>query len=553
MSKYLIRRSHRKLPQLEQEGPVIDGADGEPDAGRVSVSALHGVNNVRNVIANWGSFLLSAVAGLFLSPFVVHSLGASGYGVWVIIGSLTGSLGLLDLGIRSAVTRLVAKAHATAAHDEASRIASTARAMYQVAGLVAVGVTLVLVLGLTSWFNIPPNMEVSSRIVLLVSGLSVAVLLATGLYSGTLAAVQRLDVIGVVNIATELMRVVLVLAVLNMGGGIVGLGAITLLLILIRYRWQAVACARCYPELRLTKVRPDREDIRTILDISIFATLIYSMGTISAQVGVYIMGAILPMSAVAMYAIGATLPSYAQALSLPIAQVVLPQASRMDALGSESGMQDLVLRSGRLGTLALLPVVLAFMTHGPTFIEIWMGREYRETSGKVLVVLSITALFGIARHVIQTVFVGAGKHRHLVPWYVAEAVVTATLSILFVWRWGVIGAAWAVVMPGLVVSILVFPAMLSRHYRMPVRRTILELWIRPLVAMGPYTIACLCAAKYAQTNNYIGFFSQILLLLPIAAVGAYAFGLTKDERARVFEVMVARFGSAVFRAFGGTK
>jgi hypothetical protein len=33
-----------------------------------------------------------------MSPFIVHHLGTSAYGMWVLVGSLTGYLGLLNLG-----------------------------------------------------------------------------------------------------------------------------------------------------------------------------------------------------------------------------------------------------------------------------------------------------------------------------------------------------------------------------------------------------------------------------------------------------------------------
>jgi len=55
---------------------------------------------IRNVAANWGGFAFSILVTFFLSPFVVRHLGNGSYGVWTLIGSLTGYLGLLDMGVR---------------------------------------------------------------------------------------------------------------------------------------------------------------------------------------------------------------------------------------------------------------------------------------------------------------------------------------------------------------------------------------------------------------------------------------------------------------------
>ena len=56
-----------------------------------------------NVLSNWTAFAFAAVTSFFLAPFIVHRLGDSAYGVWALIGSLVGYMGLLDLGVRSAV------------------------------------------------------------------------------------------------------------------------------------------------------------------------------------------------------------------------------------------------------------------------------------------------------------------------------------------------------------------------------------------------------------------------------------------------------------------
>ncbi len=44
------------------------------------------------------------MVAFFLTPFVVNSLGSTAYGIWVLLMSLTGYYGLLDLGVSAALT-----------------------------------------------------------------------------------------------------------------------------------------------------------------------------------------------------------------------------------------------------------------------------------------------------------------------------------------------------------------------------------------------------------------------------------------------------------------
>src|SRR5207249_1908173 len=75
---------------------------------------------LRNIFSNWAGFICSSIISFFLSPFVVHHLGNSAYGIWILMGSLTGYLGLLNLGVRGAVTKYVAQLHAEAKEDRKS-------------------------------------------------------------------------------------------------------------------------------------------------------------------------------------------------------------------------------------------------------------------------------------------------------------------------------------------------------------------------------------------------------------------------------------------------
>jgi O-antigen/teichoic acid export membrane protein len=58
-----------------------------------------------------------------------------------LLVSLVGYLGLLDLGVRGAVTRYVARFHRVGQHESAGRLASTALAVFSVAGALTMRAT----------------------------------------------------------------------------------------------------------------------------------------------------------------------------------------------------------------------------------------------------------------------------------------------------------------------------------------------------------------------------------------------------------------------------
>src|SRR6266513_4442149 len=135
------------------------------EAGKARIPA------VRNVLANWGAFLCSAAVGFVLSPYVVHHLGNTQYGIWVLLGSLVGYLGFLDLGVRGAVMRFVANLHAAERHEEAGGIASTGLALFTLLGVLAFAIAIGLALAARHVFTIPDAVVGASRLVLILGGL----------------------------------------------------------------------------------------------------------------------------------------------------------------------------------------------------------------------------------------------------------------------------------------------------------------------------------------------------------------------------------------------
>src|SRR5580658_2019862 len=161
---------------------------------------------VRNVITNWAAYFISMGVNFLLSPYVVRHLGNTGYGVWTLILSLTGYLGLLDLGVRGAVTRYVAKFHSEAKHERSSEVASSAAVIFGMAGLIAILASLVCAFGVIGYMHIPPEYLTAARAVLILTGLSVATSLINGVFGGILVGLQRFDLKNGIEVSINLLR-----------------------------------------------------------------------------------------------------------------------------------------------------------------------------------------------------------------------------------------------------------------------------------------------------------------------------------------------------------
>src|SRR6478672_1432686 len=109
----------------------------------------------KNVGTSWFSLGVNILVGIFLSPFILHRLGDTAYGIWILIFSVTGYYGLFDLGIRSSIVRYVSKFTATGDIEDLAKLINTSLFIYSCIGVLSVMVTVVVSWYMDRIFRIP--------------------------------------------------------------------------------------------------------------------------------------------------------------------------------------------------------------------------------------------------------------------------------------------------------------------------------------------------------------------------------------------------------------
>jgi len=499
---------------------------------------------VRNVIANWTAFVFSAVVGFVLAPFIVRSLGDATYGVWVLLGSTVGYLGLLDLGIRGAVMRYVANLHAAADHREASRMASAALFMFSVAGALAITACVVVAFALTRLFTVPADLQHVAQAVVIILGINIAVTLVSGVYGGVITALQRFDLSSGISIAVEAIRALAIFTTLNLGGSLLPLALAQLGCSTLAGILSFFLARRLYPQLRVPLRGWDRGHVKRLLGFSTYSLALQLTGMITVRAYAFIIGASMHVGAITLYAIAANLIEYARTLISGISQVITPRVSALERSTSESQLARIPVTAGRLASLVMLPVVITFLLRGGTFIGLWMGPQYAEQSGRVLLILAVALWLSVGAHIGIATLMGLHRHRALVPGAIAEVAANVLLGVLLVGPYGLAGVAWGAAIPNLLVSVVYVPYVLWRALGVSPTSLMREVWLRPAVAMIPFSAASYLIDLFWPATGVAQFFLQVASALPAAALGAWFIGLTGPERRAVGRMVPSPFRAA---------
>ena len=132
------------------------------------------------------------IAGFIVAPLLVRRLGTTGYGLWIVIGSLSGYFGLLDLGLRGSVGRQLAFHRAHNDHDATNRTLSSAFAILGTLGILIVAATLIAAGLFDRIFDAPADLIDEVRLALFIVGINLAITFPLQVFDGNLWAASDL-------------------------------------------------------------------------------------------------------------------------------------------------------------------------------------------------------------------------------------------------------------------------------------------------------------------------------------------------------------------------
>ena len=120
----------------------------------------------RNAFSNIAGTAISLGVGFVLMPLIVHGIGASDFGIWILVNSVVGYMGLVDLGLSPTLVKKTAE-HLAIEGEEGrqglNRTVSTIVGLYLLIG-TAVGVGIALLTQLPEGvFKVPPEGMATDR------------------------------------------------------------------------------------------------------------------------------------------------------------------------------------------------------------------------------------------------------------------------------------------------------------------------------------------------------------------------------------------------------
>ena len=487
---------------------------------------------VRNVLSNWTGLVLNMAVAFFMSPFLVRSLGDVWYGLWVLIRSTTGYMGMLDAGVRVAVVKFVARADANGDSAELNRTVSTAYFLFCCAtAVVGVG-TVALAIAFPYIFKITPDTLVVTRIVVLIAGTSLGVSLLSSVSGGILTGMQRFDISNQIGIATLVIRTIVIVAMILMGYGIIALAITHLSMQVMNWfviNWFA---RRMRPDIKIDMREANKDSAKKLYGYG-SANVISGLGDLLLfRTGEVLAAMFIGPAAVTYYAIAGTLLEYLQKLVFTMAQTLHPFSSAKQASGDERSLQAVALVGTKLCFLIALPVTAGIVIFGHEFIAAWMGASYAVQAGPLLMAMAAGRLFWIAQSSTFQILLGAGRHQQAMIINVLTGVFSFLGGLICIQKWGLLGMTIGAAIPVVVMHGIITPIYAMRTLKIPLGRYLMESMLRPIAASVPFVLALLAIQHWFAPQSLWSIAVAGIVAAPVLVVSSYYLAFNREERAR---------------------
>ena len=121
--------------------------------------------------------------------------------------------------------------------------------------------------------EIPTAFQFAARVATIVTGVNIAVSLASGVFGGIVVGVQRQDLSNVIEVLNTLFRMIAIIAV-HHGKGLIALAIVQLSFAILTGVAYVVMAVRLYPHFRIDFSECDKEHLKLICSFSVYSFLL---------------------------------------------------------------------------------------------------------------------------------------------------------------------------------------------------------------------------------------------------------------------------------------
>lgn len=475
---------------------------------------------------------MNLIVNLFLTPFLISSLGESDYGVYKIIQSFSSQLSIISFGIATLVTRNVVYYNTLGVEKQTEKenFLFMSRLISYILVIIVMCSSSVLYASIDPLYSntMTPDELATAKILFIILAANIAVTILSDPNNGMVRAHEKFVIANGINTLRVVLRVTLIIILVGMNVGPIGIVLVDFMLSSVIFILLSIYCRHGLKE----KAKFHYWDGKMLRVSLVFSSAIFLQAIINQvnqNLDNVILGAMVAPNTVALYSCGLTLFTSFTSLVTVIGGMYGPKATKLVAQGATAKeLTEFAILPARIQAMIACLAVTGFILFGANFINLWLGPGYEDVY-VITLILVIPAMLPLVETVTNNILDAMLKRMARSMILLGMCIVNIITSIIFIRIFGYIGAAM-----GTALSYVVGHGILMNIYLYKiVHINIIQLFVGVFRGVLPAcTVSVIVGLPVALflPSSFVGFAFKVVIFLLIYAIAMYVLGLSDNEK-----------------------
>lgn len=492
------------------------------------------------IALSYANTFLNMIIGLFMSTFLLRTLGDTDYGIYQTVSSFVNYLVLLEFGTGTIMVRNISLCRSkNASGEELERNIST---IWSIGNILSV---LILVVSIIFYFSIDQIYSVSLTPEQITYAKNIFIFVAANLIISFMWQTLKSVALGFedytfsswLSIVKLLVRTVLLVVLLIPFKNSIVVAIVDAALSLVVFVYTYIYCVRKF-KVRIDFSSFDRLILKSMLPLCLAVFLQAIMTQANNNVAKFVIGIIMNPETVSLYSVGLYIYSMCNSInSLPVG-IYAPQTAVIVTKSDGDGakMTSFMIQPARLILLAGGSVVFGFIAAGKPFINIVYGSAYIE-AWLIAIMLMLPTIFTTPVSFVVNVLDVLNKRLVRSIILVGTTVINIFLTIFLIGKFGVVGAAFSTGF----CNFLGLAVLSNIYYIKAIRLKIFRLYRCCYKGILLYQIIGAAVGYTLSTyisNQVAAFLAGGFAYVAIAFGGFVLFGMNETERKVADKILV---------------
>lgn len=400
------------------------------------------IKTLTNTGYSFLGYSLPIIFAIIITPVIVRGLGINDFGIYMLINSINGFLGLVDLGIGLSVVKYVAEYQAIGEAKRLNNLVGSANILFLAIGLFGCLVYFLISRYFLGFFNISPQQQVHIAPVFALAGLVFFVSSLTTMAVNILKAMQRYDLSVKISLFSVAVYNILALILVLMGFHLKAIFLANLVLSVFALLVSVIIAKRA-AKIRILHFDWSFVEVKRCYRFGLAAFVTNISNNTLSYLDRLVIPAYLSPAQLSFYSLPGSVADKVTGITGSSTGVLFPMLSSLKASNQTTQINNVYIRMFRNIPVLAVAMGVSIALFANKILFYWVGRDFADKGTKVLIILAATNVILAVYGSLNNFLLGFGKVRFLMKMSFFMAGLNVLFLIWLVPRYGILGAAWA--------------------------------------------------------------------------------------------------------------